>query len=183
MAARHPPLRGIPADPKARRRYKCEGGEVEDMAVRPGQFGRIGAVLSAAALAAGCSSIVSQRGFIADEVLLQSIQPGVDNRVSVERTLGRPSFASQFGQPVWYYVGSNTTQKPFTTPRIAQHAVLAVHFDDAGNVISTERSGIEQVAQIDPVNDKTPTLGRERGFLEELFGNIGTVSSAGAGGS
>jgi outer membrane protein assembly factor BamE (lipoprotein component of BamABCDE complex) len=152
------------------------------MAVQRGYLGRTGAVLAAAALAAGCSSIVNQRGFIADEVLLQSIQPGVDNRQSVERTLGRPSFASQFGEPVWYYVGSNTTQRPFTTQRIAQHGVLAVRFDAAGNVLGTERTGIERVARIDPVSDKTPTLGRERSFLEDLFGNIGTVGAAGMGG-
>ena len=152
------------------------------MAVEPRYFGRIGAVLAAAALATGCSSIVNQRGFIADEVLLQSLQPGVDNRQSVERTLGRPSFASQFGDPVWYYVGSNTTQKPFTSPRISEHGVLAVRFDAAGNVVSTERTGIERVARINPETDKTATLGRERGFLEELFGNIGTVGAAGMGG-
>ena len=152
------------------------------MALGPGYLGRVGAVMAAAALAGGCSSIVNQRGFIADEVLLQSIQPGVDNRQSVERTLGRPSFASQYGEPVWYYIGSNTTQRPFTSPRIADHGVLAVRFDPAGNVISAERTGIERVARINPEGDKTPTLGRERGFLEDLFGNIGSVGAAGMGG-
>jgi outer membrane protein assembly factor BamE (lipoprotein component of BamABCDE complex) len=152
------------------------------MAVQRGYLWRTGAVLAAAALMAGCSSIVSQRGFIADEVLLASIQPGVDNRQSVERTLGRPSFASRFGEPVWYYIGSNTTQRPFTTPRIAEHGVLAVRFDAAGNVVGLERTGMERVARIDPESDKTPTLGRERGFLEDLFGNIGSVGAAGMGG-
>ena len=65
---------------------------------------RIGTVLGAAMLATGCVSIVGHRGYLADEVLLQSVQPGVDNRQSVERTLGRPSFVAQFGEPVWYYV-------------------------------------------------------------------------------
>jgi outer membrane protein assembly factor BamE (lipoprotein component of BamABCDE complex) len=140
---------------------------------------RIGAVLSTAALLAGCSSIVNHKGYLVDEVLVQSVQPGVDNRQSVERTLGRPSFTSQFGQPVWYYVSSTTGQKPFTTPRITAHTVLAVRFDEAGNVVAAERSGMEQVARISPEDDKTPTLGRERSFLEDLFGNIGQVGAAG----
>jgi outer membrane protein assembly factor BamE (lipoprotein component of BamABCDE complex) len=145
---------------------------------------RIAAVLGVAALAAGCSSIVGHKGYLADEVILRSVQPGVDNRTSVERTLGQPSFKSQFGEPVWYYVSSTTTQRPFTTPRISQHTVLAVRFDAAGNVISAERSGLEQVARINPENDETPTLGRDRSFLQDLFGNIGQVGtgpSAGAG--
>ena len=143
---------------------------------------RIGAVLAGAALAAGCSSIVGHKGYLADEVILQSVQPGVDNRTSVERTLGQPSFKSQFGEPVWYYVSSTTRQRPFTTPRISEHTVLAVRFDPAGNVISADRTGLEQVARIDPENDATPTLGRDRSFLEDLFGNIGQVGTGAAAG-
>jgi outer membrane protein assembly factor BamE (lipoprotein component of BamABCDE complex) len=139
------------------------------------------AVLGAMALATGCTSIVNHRGYIADALLLESVQPGIDNRQSVERTLGRPSFASQFGPPVWYYVGSNTRQAPFSRPSIYEHAVVAISFDAAGNVAQVQRSGMEKVARIDPESDKTPTLGRERGFLEDLFGNIGAVSTGGAG--
>jgi outer membrane protein assembly factor BamE (lipoprotein component of BamABCDE complex) len=138
---------------------------------------RIGAVLGAAMLATGCVQIQGHRGYLADELLLQSVQPGVDDRTSVERTLGRPSFISQFGQPVWYYVSSTTGQKPFRKPRIEGHTVLAVRFDAADNVVAVERSGLEQVARIDPENDETPTLGRNRSFFEDLFGNIGQVGA------
>jgi outer membrane protein assembly factor BamE (lipoprotein component of BamABCDE complex) len=140
------------------------------------------AVLLVVPLAAGCTSIVNHRGYIADELLLQSVAPGIDNRQSVERTLGKPSFTSQFGAPVWYYIGSNTKQAPFTAPRIYQHGVFAVHFDQAGNVAKIDRTGMELVARINPEDDHTPTLGRERGFLEDLFGNIGAVSTAGGSG-
>ena len=144
--------------------------------------GRVGTILALAALAAGCSSIRAHRGYVVDEALLQAVQPGIDNQRSVEATLGRPSFTSQFGQPTWYYVSSFTEQEPFTTPEIASHTVLAVRFDEAGNVVSAERSGMDQVARIDPENDETPTLGRDRGFLEDLFGNIGQVGAPGMGG-
>lgn len=147
---------------------------------------RIAVVLGVAALTAGCiDSIQTHKGYLADEVLMQSVQPGVDNRISVERTLGQPSYVSQFGEPVWYYIGSTMRQAPFTTPKIAEHAVTAVHFDRTGNVVSVERTGLEQVAFINPESDKTPTLGRERSFFEDLFGNIGTVGTgaAGAGGA
>ncbi len=143
----------------------------------------MGSIVRMAALAglglavAGCSSITNHRGYIVDETLVASVQPGLDNQQSVRGTLGQPTMTSQFGDPVWYYVSSRTEQAPFRQPRIEQHSVLAVYFDEAGNVISTERSGLEQVARIDPESDTTPTLGRERGFLEDLFGNIGTVGT------
>ena len=138
---------------------------------------RIGTVLGAALLTTGCVSIAGHRGYLADEVLLQSVQPGVDDRQSVERTLGRPSFTGQFGEPTWYYVSSTTGQKPFRKPKINAQTVLAVHFDNADHVVGVERSGIELVARIDPEDDETPTLGRNRSFFKDLFGNIGQVGA------
>lgn len=138
---------------------------------------RFGILVGAALLASGCNSIVNHRGFIADETLIRAIQPGLDNRQSVEATLGRPSFTSQYGDQVWYYVSSTTNQRPFTTPRINQQTVLAVRFDDAGNVLSADRTGMDQVARIDPDGNETPTLGRKRSFLQDLFGNIGQVGA------
>ena len=143
---------------------------------------RHGIFAIAALAASGCSSIDSHRGYIADETLLQSVQPGIDNQASVRGVLGQPTYASTFGEPVWYYISSTTAEAPFTSPRIERHQVLAVRFDEAGNVASVERSGLDQVARIDPDDAETPTLGRERGFFEDLFGNIGTVGAPGTGG-
>lgn len=143
---------------------------------------RFGGALGLLALASGCSSIENSRGYLVDEVLVAAVQPGLDNRESVEATLGRPTLTSQFGEPVWYYISSRTQQAPFTRPRISSHMVLAVHFDAAGNVISADRTGADQVVQLDPDGDATPTLGRDTSILEDLFGNIGSVGAAGMGG-
>lgn len=143
---------------------------------------RLLAVSALAVAAAGCSSITDHKGYITDEVLLSSVEPGLDNKQSVEGTLGRPTLTSQFGDPVWYYVSSRTEQAPFGTPRIDTHKVLEVRFDAAGNVVSATRTGMDQIARINPDGDATPTLGRESGFLSDLFGNIGTVGAGGGGG-
>lgn len=140
-----------------------------------------GAVLAATLVAGGCTAIKEPRGFIVDPTLVASVQPGVDNKQSVQTTLGQPSFESQFGEPTWYYVSSINNRRPFGQPRIGTHQVLAVQFDAAGNVAAVERSGLEKVAYLSPDGDRTPTVGRERGFFEDLFGNIGTVGAPGAG--
>ena len=142
-----------------------------------------GSALAAALLASSaCTPIREGRGYVTDPVLAAAIQPGIDNRRSVEGTLGRPTFTSQFGDPTWYYISSTTSRRPFVTPRISAHSVLAVRFDEAGNVVSADRSGMDQVVYLSPDGDETPTLGRERGFLEDLFGNIGQVGGVGPGG-
>lgn len=148
-------------------------------------FGRMALAAAAAGIvvaAGGCSSIRDHRGYLVDTTLVDSVQPGIDNRVSVERTLGRPTFMSQFGEKDWYYVSIDTKQAAFGRPRTLNQLVVRVRFDDAGNVVAVDRKGMEQVARIDPDNHETPTLGRDRSFLEDLFGNIGAVGAPGAGG-
>ena len=142
-------------------------------------------LLAATALVAlgACSTIKDHRGYIVDPVLVDSIQPGIDNAQSVERTLGRPTFISDFGRKDWYYVAVNAQQKPFGSPQTKDQLIMKVSFDEKGNVAAITRSGVEKVVRLDPDGDKTPTLGRERGFLEDLFGNIGTVGAGGRGGS
>ncbi len=139
-------------------------------------------VVAAAALAlSACASIKDHRGYLVDNALLDSVQPGIDNQISVERMLGRPSFISQFGKKDWYYISTNTRQSAFSTPRPNEQLLVRVSFDDKGNVVAVNRSGMEKVANINPDGDKTPTLGRERSFLEDLFGNIGQVGAGGQG--
>ena len=130
--------------------------------------------------AGGCASIKESRGYVVDQSLVNAVQPGIDNQRSVGATLGRPTFTSQYGNPTWYYVTSVTGRKPFVRPRIEQHSVLAIRFDAAGNVVSADRSGLDQVTYLSPEGDETPTLGRERSFFEDLFGNIGQVGAGGA---
>ena len=137
------------------------------------------ALIGAATLASGCAQVRDHQGYLVDETLASSIQPGIDNRDSVSGTLGRPTFVGQFDSRDWYYVSRTTRNLGFQMPRPIEQTVLHIRFDDQGNVVSMDRSGLDQVASINPYNEKTPTLGRDRGFFQELFGNIGAVGAAG----
>ena len=146
---------------------------------------KLGLVLAMGAGLAGCSSIRETHGYVMDPILGSSIQPGVDNRQSVEGTLGRPSYISEYGEKTWFYISSINASRPFGSTKIERHTVLAIDFDSAGNVSAVDRKGVDAIARINPDGAETPTVGRERGFLEDLFGNIGQVGSglggAGAG--
>ena len=133
-------------------------------------------------LLAGCVSINDHRGYIVDNTLLQTVQPHIDNKYSVEQTLGRPTFVSEFGQPTWYYISDDTHQPPFRKPRTVKEVVLRVRFDAKGNVSDVQTANATTMAHIRPDGALTPVLGRKRSFLEDLFGNIGTVGTGGVGG-
>lgn len=140
------------------------------------------ASLAAIALTAGCSTVPAHQGFIVDPQLAASVKPGVDNKASVQGTLGRPSFTGQFDENDWYYVSRDTKQLAYRIPRPSAQKILHVRFDGGGNVATVETTGLEKVAMIRPVKEQTPTLGRDRSFFQELFGNIGQVGSVGRGG-
>jgi outer membrane protein assembly factor BamE (lipoprotein component of BamABCDE complex) len=130
-----------------------------------------------------CAGIRDHRGFVIDQTLADSIQVGIDNKDSVAKTLGRPTFTGQFDPNDWYYVSRSTTQLAFRDPRVTDQTVLRVQFDRAGNVQAVNKTGKELIAAVDPSGDKTPTLGRQRSFFDELFGNIGTISQPGLPGA
>jgi len=140
---------------------------------------KFSAMLLGAALLSACVGVREHRGYVLDEQLVQSVQVGVDNKESVTKTLGRPTFVGQFDANDWYYLSQDTHQFAFRDPRVTEQKLLHVRFDAAGNVIQTGMTGKELIASVDPVNDYTRTLGRKRSFFSELFGNIGSIAQPG----
>jgi outer membrane protein assembly factor BamE (lipoprotein component of BamABCDE complex) len=140
---------------------------------------KFSAMLLGGALLSGCVGVREHRGYVLDEQLVQSVQVGVDNKESVTKTLGRPTFVGQFDANDWYYLSQDTHQFAFRDPRVTEQKLLHVRFDAAGNVIQTGMTGKELIASVDPVNDYTRTLGRKRSFFSELFGNIGSIAQPG----
>lgn len=146
---------------------------------------KVAIAFAGAAMLSGCAGITTRehRGYVMDEQLTTGIQVGVDNKQSVEKTLGLPTFSGTFDQNDWYYVSRDTRSFAFRNPKVTDQTVLHVRFDQAGNVVSVNQTDEKLIASINPNNDRTPTLGRERGFFDELFNNIGTIRQPGLPGS
>ncbi|WP_315761076.1 outer membrane protein assembly factor BamE [Sphingomonas sp. Y38-1Y] len=142
----------------------------------------IASLLALSAAVAACAPLRSHQGYVIDADLVNSVQPGVDNRESVLRTLGQPTLTAQFNQGEWYYVSRDSRNLAFNNPDAKAQTTIRIRFDPNGTVRSIDRMGLEQIASVSPTSKKTPTLGREKSFFQELFGNIGTVGAAGTGG-
>jgi outer membrane protein assembly factor BamE (lipoprotein component of BamABCDE complex) len=141
----------------------------------------LGLALAGSALLGGCLGIKEHRGYVLDKELSSAIQIGVDNKESVAKTLGRPSFTGQFDANDWFYVSRDTKAIAFRSQKVMDQDVVHIRFDAAGNVASVNMTDESRIAKIDPVNDKTPTLGRQRSFFDEIFGNIGVLNQGALG--
>ena len=136
-------------------------------------------IIAAAVLLSGCAQFRQHKGVVLDSQMVSAVQPGVDNKDSVEKVLGRPSFVGQFTPNDWYYVSRDVNQVAFRNAHVVKQTVMIVRFDAKGNVTKVDRTGKELVMNVRPTGRMTPTLGRKRTFFEELFGNIGSVGAPG----
>ena len=141
-----------------------------------------GLVLTASAVAlASCVKNVEIRGYIADEELISEIVPGVDNQESIEAALGTPSIKATFDDRTWYYVSRKTKNVAFFQPKLVDQQILAIRFDEEGNVEEIKTFTKADARKVPIVDRKTPTRGRELGLLQQLFGNIGRFAGTGQG--
>ena len=137
--------------------------------------------IALAVLVGGCAINKAHKGAVIDERLASAVQPGVDNKDSVQKLLGTPTLAGEFAPNNWYYISRDTNQVAFRNPRVSKQLVMLVRFDAKGNVASIQRTGKELVLPVNPTHRSTPTLGRKRSFFDQLLNNIGSVSTGGAG--
>lgn len=130
-----------------------------------------------------CGNTRMVRGYVFDKQLADAIQPGVDNRQSVESTLGTPTVKASFNDNKWYYVSTTVRVRPVFWPDPKEHRVMAVAFNDAGVVTDVQNFDMSAMRSVNPVGDKTPTLGREINFFQQIFGNVGRFSGSAPVGS
>ncbi len=137
----------------------------------------LGACVVAMALTAGCTRIRNTQGYIGDAELMATVKPGVDNKDSVAKSLGRPSLMAQWSDKRWYYITRLTKQLAFKDPRPQSQTIMIVDFDAKGNVTKVSHRGLELAANVRPNGDMTPTLGKKTSFWSAVFGNIGRVGA------
>jgi outer membrane protein assembly factor BamE (lipoprotein component of BamABCDE complex) len=125
-----------------------------------------------AALLTACAPQVTVHGYVPGEADVSRITPGVDDRLSVEETLGRPSSSGLLQDRAWYYVQSVMEQETYRAPRVVDRTVLAVLFDENGVVTGLDRYGIEDGRIVNLQTRTTETGGRQLSVLEQLFGNL-----------
>ena len=113
------------------------------------------------------------------ETALQQVQVGAP-REQVLIALGTPSTTADFGGEVFYYI-SQKTNRPvaFMNTRVVDQKVLAVYFDENGQVTQIANYGLQDGQIFDFVSRTTPTGGKDFSFLSQLFSAAGSRQPVG----
>ncbi len=120
-----------------------------------------------------CSARMDSHGNIPDQEIIDSIRIGKSSRAQVSEMLGTPSARATFDQEAWYYVGTRTSKFAFMKKEILERKVLVIRFNKQGIVQQVERLDKKDGRELQVVDRKTPTRGKELTILEQLLGNVG----------
>ncbi len=123
-----------------------------------------------------CGQSLQTRGYLFDKELADAIQPGIDNRKSVEATMGTPTLQATFDDKVWYYVSTTVKVRPLFYPEPKTRLVMAVSFNDKDVVSDVTKYDMSSARNIAMVQEKTATRGKELSFFQQLFMNVGRFS-------
>jgi outer membrane protein assembly factor BamE (lipoprotein component of BamABCDE complex) len=122
-----------------------------------------------------------QRGNRVTADQLSEITPGVQTKADVRTVLGSPTQTGMFGDDEWYYISSNTRQRPARQLAVSDQQTVVVEFDRAGVVRRVRALGEEDGREVEMVERETPVPGNERTLLQALFGNVGRFGPGAVG--
>jgi outer membrane protein assembly factor BamE (lipoprotein component of BamABCDE complex) len=130
---------------------------------------------AAAILLSGCIGESFTRGYVPPENALEQVAPGA-YREQVLIALGTPSTTADFSGEVFYYI-SQTANRPvaFMNTHVVDQKVLAVYFDENGQVTQVADYGLQDGKIFDFVSRTTPTAGKDFSFLTQLFEGVGRL--------
>jgi outer membrane protein assembly factor BamE (lipoprotein component of BamABCDE complex) len=131
-----------------------------------------------ALIGAGCTPIQSYQGFQAIDTTPADVKVGQDTRATVTAKLGTPTASSTFDKNTWYYLTQVSSKTGFYRPHVTKRDVVAISFAKDGDQVARVDTYTLRDGRVIAFNGReTPTRGREQTLLEQLFGNIGTVSA------
>ncbi len=124
----------------------------------------------------GLSSCISQKeihGNLPEAQLVSLLQPGKDNKESVSKILGQPTFRGALGDNSFYYVGTVNSKIAFLDPSIDQQYVLELNFDKSNTLKKIYIYDENQSMDIAMSSLETKSSGQKETFFQSLIRNFG----------
>jgi outer membrane protein assembly factor BamE (lipoprotein component of BamABCDE complex) len=124
-----------------------------------------GAVL----MLAGCSQKLEHRGYIPKPGAFDQINTGM-SKMEVEGILGTPSTTAsvQYKGDSYYYISSTTVDKAFLTEE-TNREVIAIRFDEGGQVKSFGQYGLEDGRVVELNGNQSPVHGEDNSIISMML--------------
>lgn len=126
---------------------------------------------------AACSPIVTTHGNMLTQSALSEIQPAVSTRADVESKWGPPTNVPAFEPNVWYYIGQTDSRRGIFEAETEKRQIVKVTFGPDDVVTDVATVDPKLARDIEPVDRKTPTAGKEFTAFQQFVGNLGKFNT------
>ena len=96
------------------------------------------------------------------------------NKNDIITELGAPSY-TDFIENKYYYYSEKKIFKNFFDKEISNRLILVFDFDINDNIITADKYDLNNQKDIKYIKEKTKNNLIERGFLEKMFGGVGST--------
>lgn len=141
---------------------------------------RLGLVLAAGLVLAGCTTQVRFHGYVPDDAALAAIEVGRSDREAVAQAVGRPGAAGLLRDGAWFFVGSRWEHYAWRAPVEVERELVAVSFDANGIVTNIERFGLQDGEVVALSRRVTDTGPQGATLISQLIRNFGRINPAAA---
>lgn len=137
----------------------------------------IALALTVPLLAAGCTHVYRNHGYIPPQESLSQVVIGQTTQADLEGMIGHPSAQGLLAGSSWYYVGSRWEYFGAREPREIERQVMAIRFNEGGTVANIETFGLER-GRVVVLSQRVTDSGIEgAGLIRQLLGNVGRVQA------
>ena len=122
-----------------------------------------------------CVDVV-RRGAVIKPYQLEQLESGKSNYNDVLNILGTPTSVSNYDPRLWYYFSEMKSKWGFLDPISDDQEVYQVRLDEKGNYVSYKLFTGANAVKLAVSKNTTPTVARDKSFLQELLTNFGRYS-------
>ena len=122
------------------------------------------------------SSCISQKeihGNLPEAQLVSLLQIGKDNKESVAKILGQPTFKGALGDNSFYYVGTVNSKIAFLDPSVQEQYVLELNFTKGNKLKNIFIYDENQTMNVAMSSLETKSSGTKETFFQQLIRNFG----------
>lgn len=136
------------------------------------------AVVAGIFMLSACSPTVTTHGSFISPSKREQVTAMTSTRADVQTIWGPPTAVAPFDPKTWYYIGEVDSQQGIFAPEVEKRELIKVTFDDAGTVAEIASIDPKLAQDIDLVERKTQTAGKEYTALQQFVGNMGKFNKA-----
>ncbi len=112
-------------------------------------------------------------GNLPEAELVSLLSIGKDNKKSISKILGDPTFEGTLGDNSFYYMGTVNSKLAFLKPKLQEQFIIELKFDKSDTLKKIFIYNKEQAMEVAMSSLKTESSGRKSSFLQDLLANIG----------